>query len=249
MSIVWESAPTDNPSELLVLLTIADHCDDSGENAWPGIARIAHRCRLGERRVQQILRSLEERGLVVIDEQAGGSLGLRSDRRPNRYALVIDGVQPTSPRDVDGVKSEAETGVYGVKPTSPDPIHISNPVPSDEKLPVPLSIESSSEPKRLAELLAELMVANGCKKPRVTNQWIATIDRMQRLDGRSFDQIERAIRWCQSDPFWSANIHSPDALRRHYEKMRMQATRSGSGGSSRRTALDGVGDYLREIGQ
>lgn len=244
MSIVWESAPTDNPSELLVLLTIADHCDDDGENAYPGIARIAHRCRLSERRVQQILRSLEERGMVSIEEQAGGSLGLRSDRRPNRYTLVMDGVKPVSPRTSDGVKSETETGVHGVKPTSPDPLDTSI-SSTDEKLPVPLSKETSDEPKRLAELLASLMVENGCKKPKITMQWIATIDRMHRLDGRAFDQIERAIRWSQKDPFWSANIHSPEALRRHYEKMRMQASRK----PTQRTALDGVGDYLREITQ
>lgn len=89
------------------------------------------------------------------------------------------------------------------------------------------------------------MVKNGCKKPTVTDKWIATIDKMHRLDGRGFDQIERAIRWSQNDPFWSANVHSPDSLRRHYEKMRMQASRK----PTQRTALDGVGDYLREMNQ
>jgi hypothetical protein len=245
MSAVWESALTDNPSELLVLLTLADHADDDGENAYPGIARIAHRCRLGTRRVQQILRGLEGRGLIRIDEQAGGSYGVRSDRRPNRYTLIIDGVKPTAPRGVDGVKYEAEKEPHGVKPTSPDPLVISTSISKDEKSSVSHNSKTSDESKRLAELLADLMVENGCKKPVVTDKWIATIEKIHRIDGREYDQIERAIRWSQCDPFWSANVHSPEALRRHYEKMRMQASRKPTG----RTALDGVGDYLREMNQ
>lgn len=243
MSAVWESAPVDSASELLVLLTIADHADDDGENAYPGIARIAHRCRLSERRVQQIIKLLEERGLVMVEKQAGGSLGLRSDRRPNRYAVTINGVKHTSPRSGDGVKSGVGTPVHGVKPTSPDPSVCTSSISTDEKLPVSSSLESSDDAKRLAGLLAELMVRNGCKKPEVTGKWVATIERMHRIDGRPYEMIERAIRWSQDDPFWSSNVHSPDALRRHYEKMRMQASR----GTGRRTALDGVEDYLKGI--
>ena len=244
MSIVWESAPTDNPSELLVLLTIADHADDDGENAYPGIARIARRCRLSERRVQQIIKTLQENGLLMVEKQAGGSYDTRSDRRPNRYTLIMDGVKPTAPRESDGVKSDAETGVHGVKPTSPKPLVSSTSLSREDKLPVPSNSESSDESKRLAELLADLMMQNGCKRPVVTDKWVLTIDKMQRIDGRAADQIERAIRWSQSDPFWSANIHSPDALRRHYEKMRMQASRKPT---QKRTALDGVEEYLKGV--
>lgn len=244
MSVVWESAPTDNPSEMLVLLTIADHADDDGANAYPGIARIARRCRLSERRVQQIIKDLEGRGLLMVENQAGGSYDTRSDRRPNRYTLLVDGVKHGSPRSPDGVKSDAETGVYGVKPTSPD-TSVNSFSLRDEKLPVPLSKETSDDATRLARLLADLMVENGCKRPTVTDKWVTTIEKMHRIDGRDYGQIERAIRWAQADPFWSANVHSPESLRKHYEKMRMQASRK----TQKRNALDGVEEYLKGIAQ
>ena len=247
MSVIWESAPIENASELLVLLTLADHADDDGENAYPGIARIAHRCRLSERRVQQIIKGLEARGLIMVATQGGGSYGTRSDRRPNRYSLLMDGVKPTSPRCGNGVKSSADNPTNGVKPTSPDPIVITSPTgTTDTSMISSLSDESSGESLRLGNLLSELMVENGCKRPTVSEKWLRTLDRMHRIDGRSWEAIEGAIRWSQSDDFWAANVHSPDALRKHFEKMRMQASRTRT---EKRSALDGVHQYIKEMVQ
>lgn len=121
MSLVWE---WDLPAnEKLVLLIIADHADDTGANAYPGIARIARRASLSERQVQRILSDLMRRNLIRIDFQRGGGVDVRSDRRPNRYTII--GVTPTSPRETDGVTFEASRGdiqpVHGVTPMSPNP--------------------------------------------------------------------------------------------------------------------------------
>lgn len=98
----------------------------------------------------------------------------------------------------------------------------------------------SDDVLRLAQLLAELMEGNGVKKPTVTKKWLTTLDRMIRIDERTPMQIEAAIRWSQNDEFWSANIHSPDALRKQYEKMRLQAMRNKSRG------VDTVKQYILE---
>jgi hypothetical protein len=79
--------------------------------------------------------------------------------------------------------------------------------------------------KRLCNLLADLMVANGCKRPTIGQRWLVEMDRLMRIDGRTPEQVERAIRWAQADPFWAANILSPAALRRQYERLRLQAKR------------------------
>lgn len=93
---------------------------------------------------------------------------------------------------------------------------------------------------RLAQLLAELMEGNGVKKPTVTKKWLTTLDRMIRLDERTSEQLEAAIRWSQKDTFWSSNIHSPDALRKQYDKMRLQAMRGKGKG------VDTVKQYIME---
>jgi hypothetical protein len=98
-----------------------------------------------------------------------------------------------------------------------------------------------AEAERLAGLLADLIEANGTRRPVVTRKWVQTIDRMMRLDDRTPKQIESAMRWALGHEFWSTNILSPDALRRQYDRLRLQAQRE-----QRRPVrgIDGVRQFL-----
>ena len=82
----------------------------------------------------------------------------------------------------------------------------------------------SEETYFLCNLLADLIEKNGSKRPVVTNSWLIEADRMQRLDGRSVEQIRRAIEWCQHDHFWRANILSMPKLREKYDQLRLKAS-------------------------
>ena len=116
MSLVWEmELPT---SEKMVLLVIADHADDQGENAWPSMATIARKASLSERQAQRLVKSLTKSGLLQVEDQMGGRRDMRDDRRPNRYSIVIDGVTSTTPRGIE----RGDTGdANGVTPMSPKP--------------------------------------------------------------------------------------------------------------------------------
>ena len=94
----------------------------------------------------------------------------------------------------------------------------------------------------LCNLLADLMVGNGVKRPTVSGKWLSDMDKLNRIDEKTFEQIEAAIRWSQNDSFWSSNIHSPAALRKQYEKMRLQAGRNKS-----TKGVDVVRDYLNKL--
>ena len=94
----------------------------------------------------------------------------------------------------------------------------------------------------LCNLLADLMVSNGIKRPTVSGKWLSDMDKLNRIDEKTFEQIEAAIRWSQNDSFWSSNIHSPAALRKQYEKMRLQAGRNKS-----TKGVDVVRDYLNKL--
>jgi hypothetical protein len=95
----------------------------------------------------------------------------------------------------------------------------------------------------LCNLLADLMVSNGVKRPTISGKWIGDIDKLIRIDEKTVEQVEAAIRWSQADSFWSSNIHSPAALRKQYEKMRLQAQRSKSS-----KGVDVVRDYINNLG-
>jgi hypothetical protein len=94
----------------------------------------------------------------------------------------------------------------------------------------------------LCNLLADLMVDNGVKRPMVSGKWISDIDKLIRIDEKSVEQVEAAIRWSQADSFWSSNIHSPAALRKQYEKMRLQAQRNKT-----TKGVDVVRDYINNL--
>lgn len=101
-----------------------------------------------------------------------------------------------------------------------------------------ITTQTRANAERLAHLLADLIADNGSRRPNVTRAWIDSLDRTMRLDGRGPDEIEAAMRWAQADDFWRANILSPDKLRKHYDRLRLQA------GRSRSRPLAGVADYL-----
>jgi hypothetical protein len=72
-------------------------------------------------------------------------------------------------------------------------------------------------------LLADLIEQNGSKRPEVTDNWLRDMERLHRLDGRSWEQITAAINWVQNDSFWRANVMSPSKLRAQYDQLRLKA--------------------------
>lgn len=72
------------------------------------------------------------------------------------------------------------------------------------------------------------MVGNGCKRPTVTKRWLAAARLLIDRDGRTPEQVEACIRWCQADEFWRTNILSMPKLREQYDRLRLAAQRGGS---------------------
>jgi len=64
MTHVWEHS-AQKSTNLLMLLAIADHCNDEGA-CYPSITRLAHKCRLQKRGAQKVIRKLEEEGELSI---------------------------------------------------------------------------------------------------------------------------------------------------------------------------------------
>ncbi len=116
-SKVWEWSMSEG-NDRLVLLALADWADDDGY-CFPGIKRVAQRCRISERTVQRCIRTLEKMGEVLIEVGAG----LKTDNGyTNRYRLVI---KPNGCQIVAGMTAEAvrgdKTGRDGVTSLSPNP--------------------------------------------------------------------------------------------------------------------------------
>lgn len=81
-------------------------------------------------------------------------------------------------------------------------------------------------------LLADLIVANGSKRPTITDRWRTSARLLLDKDGRSLEQVLAAIRWCQDDDFWRGNVMSMPKLREKYDQLRHAAIRKQRAGGS-----------------
>lgn len=94
--------------------------------------------------------------------------------------------------------------------------------------------EETAEIAGLCDLLAELIERNGSKAPTAAQKrnWARDVRLMVERDGRKFEEIEGAIRWCQADSFWRANVLSMGKLRDQFDQMRLQAERKRASGNA-----------------
>jgi len=217
-------------TDKLVLLGIANHDGDGG--SWPSIETLAKYANTTERNVTRCIGNLISLGEVTRYTNQGGMAHYRNDKRPNRYDVLVrcpdlcDGTTQHRLRDDihgngvtsrdNGVTSGVLRGDVGVTLTIQEP-----------------SIEPSidthasfdAEVHDACNLLADLIAANGSKRPAVTEKWLGEMERLHRIDERSWEQITKAIHWCQNDDFWKANIMSPTKLRKQYDQLRLAAQR------------------------
>ena len=82
MSWVWEHSRS-NPTQRLVLLAIADCCNDLGAEAYPSMATLMDKTSLSERGVRNAIVGLESLGELVVHYKAG-------PHGCNRYRVVMD---------------------------------------------------------------------------------------------------------------------------------------------------------------
>jgi hypothetical protein len=88
--------------------------------------------------------------------------------------------------------------------------------------PVRLDVEQA------CTLLADLIEANGSRRPTITQQWRDECRRMIDRDDIPLEDVLGAIRWSQADQFWRANVLSMPKLRKQYDTLRLQAQRNRS---------------------
>lgn len=107
--------------------------------------------------------------------------------------------------------------------------------------------EQSSE-IRLSKLLFSLMLKNN-PKARTPNfqSWAIHIDRMKRIDNRTDEEIEGAIRWSQQDAFWLSNILSTEKLRKQFDKLYLASKRKDNGNNKGYIAEDILREASRII--
>ncbi|WP_334153017.1 hypothetical protein [Microbacterium sp.] len=82
--------------------------------------------------------------------------------------------------------------------------------------------------KYLLDLLDDEIVANGGKPSGSTKRNQDAMRLLLYRDGKTVEQVEACIRWCQADEFWRSNILSASKLREKYQQLQLQAQRKST---------------------
>lgn len=93
----------------------------------------------------------------------------------------------------------------------------------DESDDVPPMDPDREDVERLCLHLIKRMVGNGYKRPPITLRWREAARLMLDRDGRTEEEVTRAIDWAHDSEFWRANIKSMPKLREQYDTLRLQA--------------------------
>lgn len=117
---VWEWSRAEGNARL-VMLALADFCDDDA-TCYPGIKRVARKCRLSERTVQRLMAAIEKTGELERLICGGAKVpGPRGDGCTNAYKLILKGCQDVTPIEKGVTNPTPATEVGGDIAVSPKP--------------------------------------------------------------------------------------------------------------------------------
>ncbi|GAA6122597.1 hypothetical protein BPY_07050 [Bifidobacterium psychraerophilum] len=114
--------------------------------------------------------------------------------------------------------------VHGKPIAKSCPVSVSVPVSNSYELDS--VADARPEVMELCTHLADLIAANGSKRPTIGKQWLDSARLMLDTDHRTPTEAHHLIDWCQHDEFWIPNILSMPKFRKQYDTLRLQAGRS-----------------------
>jgi DNA-binding transcriptional ArsR family regulator len=231
----------------LIMLVLADVADvgtaEIPPNRTPSLTVLARETGLGRSTVTTHLRALEAAGWIVRTKPTTAEALGQWER--TRYQLRVPAAvaaalvpgpdeasaAPDIPSAAPDLPSAADdhpsAGAEHRDRSSTDRNQIEKPSTS-------VAVPPRADVEKICRHLADRIEDNGSKRPNITKKWRDEARRLIDLDGRTVDQIIRAIDWCQNDTFWKANVLSMPTLREQYDRLRLAA--QGRNGNGHRTS-------------
>lgn len=147
-----------------------------------------------------------------------GSRSAGPDGKLPSVAIWLDGKKCPEPEP----EPEEKLSTFSSETASPPSDTTKAAASKPAKKPKPVSAPRP-DVEALCARLVELMVANDCKPPTVTDKWRTEARLLLDKDDRGFDKAMRLLEWCQDSEFWKPNIHSIPTFRKKYDQLRQQA--------------------------
>jgi hypothetical protein len=274
---VWSNSRSRHGARL-VLLAIAWEVREKDDSAakgwtWPSTARLAGKTGLSERAVQTAISDLSALGELEVQYNAGPKgcnryrvvMPTPAESAPPQNLHPYEDSAP--PQDLRG-DADASAQATGQDPEDSAPpedsagVQNSTPAPEESapekgtkgKRSSPKKNAGDDEPlredaERICAHLAARIVANGSKRPTITEEWRTAARLLLDKDDRTEEQVHAAIDWCQDSAFWCSKVMSMPKLRAKYDQLRLEAKAerdklNGSNGHGRPRRRGGAADDL-----
>ncbi len=227
-------------TEKLVALAYAEHGHDDGTEARAGIARICQYTALTRRTVQTTLRSLVKKGVLEVEKPATNKWPTvyRFLLSPDRKSLAISGGAITAPQESGGATDDAGGATDDAGGATDDILGRESFAQTVKEPSYEPSVRTVSnvdvsttliEAEKLCSILQGHVIANGFKPFTEGKSSLGAMERLLRIDDRTFAQVKYIIEWCQKDEFWLVNIRSPQKLRDKFDTLLGQALKGKRG--------------------
>ena len=172
---------------------------------------------LSDYQVKKALDTLAK--LNIIELKNTYIIGTQIKCRHQRFILKSDFQETLKSEIQETLKSETQVST---KPVN----NIEHNIEPNIERKYKNSKESISCAIKLRDKILAIYPNNvGARKKDCIGRWAKDIDKMNRLDGRSWENIENAIDWAMNDDFWQRNIWSGANLRKHYDRLEADAKR------------------------
>jgi hypothetical protein len=232
----------------LIMLTLADVAEvgtaEIPARHTPSLAVLAEETGLNESTVKRHLNDLETAGWVIRARPSPRDARLHGARTRYRLAIppgaeeALVGAQEAQEGAESAQGEGAEEALSGRTQRPKEDLRSS----SDQDQ-IKDTSEEPEEPRRvdveqICRHLADRIEGNGSKRPNITKKWRTEARLLLDKDGRTVEQVVKAIDWCQDDTFWKANVLSMPKLREQYDRLRLDAQRKRAGPSDRPSTTD-----------
>lgn len=152
-------------------------------------------------------------------------LSSKEDCSPSAHANFSS----TEKADFSSVPANAIQNTHVIPPVLANTVQNTNAVPRAKTLSLLPEIDSlPSDAVSSADMLRACIIEVNCKhklanvkwdNSKQRAKWAKEFEAMNRIDGRSWEDIADVIRWSVKDEFWSPNVQSAKKIRQHFDRL------------------------------
>jgi hypothetical protein len=202
-SLVWKCEELSGPAELMVMLALADWADDKGSNIYPSMETLAQKSRQCKRNLRYILKDLEARGFISIEENRGRNKTNRYQVNMQRLQVLTapENMQPEAENMQNRTGKHAKSDTKTCKAFAPntsvsvrEPLEYPLVAHAEEKPAIRRPVKSSDEHECLIEQWENSRPLEERKLSTVTYQERQKLK--QYLQQYRYEECSLAIEWC-----------------------------------------------------